>query len=64
MRLLNVQTLDLEEFVGEPGNDVPRYAILSHVWGPEEVTFHEMASDRLIIGAKKIQTCPLVSIVV
>jgi hypothetical protein len=23
-------------------DDIPRYAILSHTWGPEEVTFRDM----------------------
>ena len=61
MRLLNVQTLDLEEFVGEPRNDVPPYAILSHTWGPEEVTFQEMTSNRSVLvqreGFQKILGC-------
>lgn len=39
MRLLNVQTFRFEEFVGEAGNGIPPYAILSHTWGPYEVTF-------------------------
>ncbi|TRX91848.1 hypothetical protein FHL15_007167 [Xylaria flabelliformis] len=37
MRLIDVETLELKEFF----NDVPRYAILSHTWGNEEVTFQE-----------------------
>ncbi|KAJ0125244.1 hypothetical protein J7T55_006589 [Diaporthe amygdali] len=41
MRLLNVQTLAFEEFIGEVGNGIPPYAILSHTWGPEEVTFKD-----------------------
>ncbi|KAI2466268.1 HET-domain-containing protein [Annulohypoxylon bovei var. microspora] len=41
MWLINCQSLDLEEFV----KDVPPYAILSHTWGDEEVTFVDM-SDR------------------
>ncbi|EJT77365.1 hypothetical protein GGTG_07277 [Gaeumannomyces tritici R3-111a-1] len=35
MWLINVQTMQLEEFMVDP----PRYAILSHTWGSEEVTF-------------------------
>ena len=42
MRLLNVNTLKFEEFAGEPGNGVPPYAILWHVWGKEEVSFRDM----------------------
>ncbi|KAI0008105.1 HET-domain-containing protein [Xylariaceae sp. FL0662B] len=39
MRLLNVDTRQLEEFVGE---ERPHYAILSHTWGRHEVTFHDL----------------------
>ena len=39
MRLLNTTTLKLHEFFDA---DIPRYAILSHTWGTEEVTFQEM----------------------
>ena len=40
MRLLNVDTLELESFNSKP----PRYAILSHVWGAEknEVKFEDL----------------------
>ncbi|KXH61821.1 hypothetical protein CSAL01_08587 [Colletotrichum salicis] len=38
MWLINVNTLELEEFI-EP--DFP-YAILSHTWGSEEVSFQEL----------------------
>jgi len=41
MWLLNVVTLELEEFIGD---NIPRYAILSHTWGEEEVTFVEWGS--------------------
>jgi hypothetical protein len=36
MRLLNVNSLELEEFIED---SVPKYAILSHTWATEEVTF-------------------------
>ncbi|THV00334.1 hypothetical protein K435DRAFT_818340 [Dendrothele bispora CBS 962.96] len=36
MRLINTMTLQVVEFLGI---DVPPYAILSHTWGDEEVTF-------------------------
>jgi hypothetical protein len=36
MRLINCKSLELEEFFG---NHIPDYAILSHTWGGEEVTF-------------------------
>jgi hypothetical protein len=38
VRLINVLTLELEEFFGQP----PLYAILSHTWNPEEVSFEEV----------------------
>ncbi|KAK2048662.1 HET-domain-containing protein [Colletotrichum somersetense] len=38
MRLINVETLDLLEFFGA---SIPPYAILSHTWGKEEVTFQD-----------------------
>ena len=42
MRLLNTSTIELEE-IFEPENlsnerKIPRYAILSHRWGDEEIT--------------------------
>jgi hypothetical protein len=41
MRLLNVNThkLDLVEFFGD---QIPLYAILSHTWGNDEVTFQDL----------------------
>lgn len=38
MRLINVYTLELIEFIGD---DVPLYAILSHTWEKEEVTYQD-----------------------
>ncbi|CZR65466.1 uncharacterized protein PAC_15366 [Phialocephala subalpina] len=38
MRLLNTSILMLQEFIGE---DIPQYAILSHRWEEEEVTFQD-----------------------
>lgn len=38
MRLINTTTLILHEFFDR---QIPHYAILSHVWGPEEVTFQD-----------------------
>ncbi|PMD48225.1 HET-domain-containing protein [Hyaloscypha variabilis F] len=40
MRLLNVHTLTLEEFLED--NSVLNYAILSHRWEEEEVTFQDL----------------------
>ncbi|OJD28977.1 het domain-containing protein [Diplodia corticola] len=43
MRLLNTSTLTLHYFPADP----PPYAILSHTWGDQEVTFQEwLAKDR------------------
>jgi hypothetical protein len=36
MRLLNVRTLEIEEFIG---SEPPRYAILSHTWGSSEASY-------------------------
>ncbi|KAK3680606.1 hypothetical protein B0T22DRAFT_440989 [Podospora appendiculata] len=60
MWLLNVDTLELHEFVG---SQVPAYAILSHVWGAEEVSFSEMrkakhrAAAQQKAGFAKIEGC-------
>jgi len=59
MRLINTNTLLFEDFIGQ---DIPAYAILSHTWGPEEVTFQAMVdpSSRSLKGYKKIEmTCRL-----
>jgi hypothetical protein len=40
MRLIDVDTLEIKAFSEQ---DVPEYAILSHTWGPDEVTFQEMS---------------------
>ncbi|OIW26000.1 HET-domain-containing protein, partial [Coniochaeta ligniaria NRRL 30616] len=42
MRLINTTTLDLEEFPGL----VPRYAVLSHTWGSEEVTHNNLTHPK------------------
>ncbi|KAF5667212.1 vegetative incompatibility het-e-1 [Fusarium heterosporum] len=42
MRLINVETLELESFIGEQGRPTPTYAILSHVWTTEEVSFQQI----------------------
>ncbi|KAI0970007.1 heterokaryon incompatibility protein-domain-containing protein [Xylaria arbuscula] len=39
MRLINVRTYAIQEFFGD---SIPAYAILSHTWGEEEVTFQDM----------------------
>jgi hypothetical protein len=47
MRLLNTETLQLSLFHEEP---FPKYAILSHRWGQEEVYFQELETG---LGANK-----------
>ena len=60
MRLVNASTLELEEFVNQ--RHVPKYAILSHTWGKDEVLFHDLAKPDKVArkkeGWKKIRyTC-------
>ncbi|SCV52280.1 related to beta transducin-like protein [Fusarium fujikuroi] len=43
MRLINVETLELESFTGEHGASIPTYAVLSHVWTSEEVSLQQMS---------------------
>lgn len=43
MHLLHTQTGELREFHGD---EIPAYAILSHVWGEEEVTYQDMQASR------------------
>lgn len=43
MRLINCSTLQLENISGDK---IPRYAILSHTWGDEEVSFAEFSSGQ------------------
>jgi len=57
MRLINVKTLELEEFFGD---DIPPYAILSHTWEKEEVSFQDWQSPKSRTkkkGFEKIQSC-------
>jgi hypothetical protein len=56
MRLLNTSTIQFREF---HGSQVPYYAILSHTWGEEEVSFDEMQDEkgRDKVGYKKIADC-------
>lgn len=39
MRLINTATLQLTLFLG---NDIPKYAILSHTWEEEEMALQDM----------------------
>jgi hypothetical protein len=59
MRLLEVSNngqINLREF---PHDKLPRYAILSHTWGDEEVTFRDLidGTGRNKIGYQKIEFC-------
>ncbi|KAH9905868.1 heterokaryon incompatibility protein-domain-containing protein [Xylariomycetidae sp. FL2044] len=56
MRLLNTSTLKLSEFFDDK---VPKYAILSHTWDDDEVSFHEVETPaaRTKKGFAKIQGC-------
>ena len=60
MWLINTTSLELESFTA---SDVPQYAILSHTWGDEEVSFQEindMEKARMKSGFSKIKkTCQL-----
>jgi hypothetical protein len=58
MRLINCSTLQLEEFFGK---NIPQYAILSHTWGDDEVSFADVPfgqSTTARAGYRKIEfTC-------
>ncbi|KAI1016757.1 hypothetical protein LB504_007143 [Fusarium proliferatum] len=45
MRLINTRTRAFEEFYG---SKVPKYAVLSHTWGQEEVTFMDWADPTTV----------------
>lgn len=47
MRLLNTQTLGFNEFFD---SQIPPYAILSHRWGEQEITFKEMRKGQVYPG--------------
>ncbi len=42
MRLINTTTLEFKEFVG---SNIPEYAILSHVWSSEEVSYEDYLTE-------------------
>ena len=56
MRLIDTQTFELKDFGSQP----PPYAILSHTWDDEEVTFQDMSRIRAARkknGFAKIERC-------
>ena len=55
MRLINVQTFEISEFYGL---DKAPYAILSHTWGVEEVTFQDFQRGGAthLLGFRKIKS--------
>ncbi|KAK0746756.1 heterokaryon incompatibility protein-domain-containing protein [Schizothecium vesticola] len=54
MRLLNARTKTLEEFFDD---NIPRYAILSHTWGPNEPTYRDFAAPGNRDANVKIDGC-------
>ena len=57
MRLINTLTLKLSEFYDE---NIPRYAILSHTWGTDEISYTQyeiMSGDSSIPTTSKIASC-------
>jgi hypothetical protein len=58
MRLLNATTLELEEFWDS--TTTPPYAILSHTWEQQEVSFKAISdidTASRLIGFSKIKAC-------
>ncbi|KAK6436253.1 hypothetical protein LTR95_007555 [Oleoguttula sp. CCFEE 5521] len=57
MRLLNIHTLELKDFVID--SDRPPYAIASHRWGAEEITYKDLVDNRarcqIKAGYRKLQ---------
>lgn len=59
MRLIHIHTFQLREFLGHPST-FPNYAILSHTWEDEEVTFQDfqdISLARRMKGFNKIKYC-------
>lgn len=59
MRLLHTSTIKLSEFYDD---EIPRYAILSHTWGKEEVSLHDLQNQKVarlnrFEGYQKIKAC-------
>ncbi|KAI0114616.1 HET-domain-containing protein [Hypoxylon sp. NC0597] len=49
MRLINCSTLQMKEFFED---ELPRYAILSHTWGEEEVSYLDFRNESLREGKR------------
>lgn len=59
MRLIHVHTFQLREFLGHPST-FPNYAILSHTWEDDEVSFQDfrdISLARRMKGFNKIKYC-------
>jgi len=56
MRLLHTKDLRIEQF---PQNSIPKYAVLSHTWEEEEVTFQDIGkqTSTRMKGYPKLQDC-------
>ena len=57
MRLIESQTLRFKEFQGD--DDVPPYAILSHTWGEDEVTYQDMLRYLNLFNSGSLQYRPV-----
>jgi hypothetical protein len=49
MRLLHVKTLDIHEFAVD---SIPNYAILSHTWADEEISYEDILNPRVAMKKK------------
>jgi len=56
MRLLDTETLELKDFFNR---EIPPYVILSHTWGDDEVTYHDMLNSTAEekAGYSKLKGC-------
>ncbi|KAI1288641.1 heterokaryon incompatibility protein-domain-containing protein [Xylaria venustula] len=56
MRLIDIPTMIIQEYQGE---NIPRYAILSHTWGKDEVSFSDFQEGKgpKMQGYQKILGC-------
>lgn len=57
MWLINTRTLELHEFID--ARHAPKYAILSHCWGRDEISFKDFRKKRHCTGPgyEKIVNC-------